>query len=374
MKQSTCHRPQPTRRLKLIATSCILIGITFLYNAQVFLDSILQSAKKGSSFYNNYENDDDIDYNNQLWDELSPSARQAANTLKWTKITWDASRDSPLHSIQWDKLSKVQKMATIQLGMEADWRSNDRQLDHLHWSELPPKARFAAMKLGYTKKLWNRDEVPLVAKKVWEELTLEERAAAKDLNYDEDTWNEFVGDTMDGASSSGDVTMDSKMEPKKNTLRMKQSTTTEGPPVLNLPPTQSLCKLVGMQVVCQDVPRNQSVTAYPMFADYYTDGNGVQIHKQSTLSARPIATNWFHPNVTKTCGNETYPPCANLGDELGPMLLLKLSGQEYIENRYDGMDVVIIGSVLNFLVKKYDSTVERVGNYFNLTVWGAGTK
>jgi hypothetical protein len=67
-------------------------------------------------------------------------------------------------------------------------------------------------------------------------------------------------------------------------------------------------------------------------------------------------------------------PCANLGDELGPMLLLKLSGAEYIESRYDGMDVVIIGSVLNFLTKKYYKSVVKVGNYYNVTVWGTGTK
>ena len=361
MKPSACNR-QPTRRLKLIAFSCILIAITFLYNAQFLIDSIIQSATYVES------SRDDVDYNNQRWNELPPHARQAAHALKWNETTWDASRDSPLHTVPWNYLTKEEKIATIQLGMDEDWTSNDQELDDLRWSELSPEAREAAKKLGYTMKLWNRDEMPLAGKKGWDELTAEERAAAKDLNYEEEKWNEFVGDTV----SSEDVLADFETEPKNNGLLIKKST--EGPPVLNLPSIQSLCKLVDMQVVCHNATRNESVAAYPMFAEYYTDINGVHVPKQTSPLLRPIATNWFHPNITRSCGNETNPPCANLGDELGPMLLLKLSGQEYIENRYDGMDVVIIGSVLNFLVKKYNMTVARVGNHFNTTVWGAGTK
>ena len=55
------------------------------------------------------------------------------------------------------------------------------------------------------------------------------------------------------------------------------------------------------------------------------------------------------------------------------MLLLKLSGKSVIENRYDAMDVVVIGSVLNYIVANYGDTVKRVGHH-NVTVWGTGTK
>jgi hypothetical protein len=111
-----------------------------------------------------------------------------------------------------------------------------------------------------------------------------------------------------------------------------------------------------------------------MFADYFIDGDGTKWAKQSALPSRPIATSWFQPDPAKFCGGHTSEPCVNLGDELGPMLLLKLSGSKVIEKRYDGMDVIVIGSVLNFLVKKYNETVKRIGSHHNLTVWGAGTK
>eukprot|EP00804_Cyclotella_cryptica_P022084 CCRYP_011570-RC/>CCRYP_011570-RC protein AED:0.04 eAED:0.04 QI:408/1/1/1/0.66/0.5/4/363/440 len=145
-------------------------------------------------------------------------------------------------------------------------------------------------------------------------------------------------------------------------------------PVFNLGKNQTLCKLDGFQVVCATTPRKETVAALPMFADYFVDGDGKKWFKQSSLPSRPIATSWFQPDPAKFCGGQTLEPCANLGDELGPMLLLKLSGIKLIEKRYDGMDVVVIGSVLNYMVKKYSETVKRIGSYYNLTVWGTGTK
>ena len=76
----------------------------------------------------------------------------------------------------------------------------------------------------------------------------------------------------------------------------------------------------------------------------------------------------------KLVGTDKDTACANLGNELGPILLLKLSRSNFIENRYDGMDVVIIGSVLNYMVTNYKATVKRVGSFHNVTVWGTGTK
>lgn len=147
-------------------------------------------------------------------------------------------------------------------------------------------------------------------------------------------------------------------------------------PVFKLGNTQTLCHLVEFQVVCKTTPRIKSIPVYPMFAEYYVDGNGGKVLRPtSPLPLRPIATNWFRPtDPTKYCGGKTKAPCANLGDELGPMLLLKLSGQNEIENRYDGMDVIVIGSVLNYMVSNYPATVKRVGSYHNMTVWGTGTK
>ena len=38
------------------------------------------------------------------------------------------------------------------------------------------------------------------------------------------------------------------------------------------------------------------------------------------------------------------------------------------------MDVVVIGSVLNFMVSNYKASTSRIKMTYNTTVWGAGTK
>jgi hypothetical protein len=249
----------------------------------------------------------------QLWDDLPSDAQLAARTLQWTRDSWDASKDSPLYHLPWNTLSKEQKNAAVVLGVDEDWsRGTVEELDQT--AQFTPKEQSDRYSNPPPKpKLQNRT-IPLI------------------------------------------------MRPKN------------GPPIFHLPTTQTLCKLNKFEVVCSNVTRTSSIEAYPLFAEYYTDGDGTHVPKQNTPQQRPIATDWFRPNATKFCGGGMYQPCANLGDELGPMLLLKLSGQEYIENRYDGMDVVIIGSVLNFIVKKYDLTVGRLGSHYNITVWGTGTK
>ena len=194
----------------------------------------------------------------------------------------------------------------------------------------------------------------------WTDLTSEQQNAAYVLGFNEEKWDEFVKV----------ATLSAAVTPKQTQLTRPPN----GPPIFKLAPNQTLCKLVHFEVVCSSGTRHQNVTAYPLFAEYYTGGDGTKVPKQSNLPRRPMATSWYKPNATIYCGNQTDPPCANLGDELGPMLLLALSGQEYIEHRYDGMDVVIIGSVLHSLVTNYPNTVNRIQSFFNTTVWGAGTK
>lgn len=238
--------------------------------------------------------------------------------------------------------------------------------------------------------MWDNDKPIELATKRWIDLTSEQRTAAKLIGYSQQKWNGLARKSRQSAST-GQLNVSvpvlkgqneslsatanvAPTQPKQKSVTPLITRPKDGPPLLDLPPNQTLCKLNNYEVVCTNMTRNTSVTSYPLFAEYYIDGDGTRVPKQTNPIHRPISTNWFRPNVTKFCGNFTDQPCANLGDELGPMLLLKLSGVEYIENRYDGMDVVIIGSVLNFIVKKYNDTVRRVGTYFNITVWGTGTK
>ena len=195
------------------------------------------------------------------------------------------------------------------------------------------------------------------------------------LDYDKLSWNDLAKSARQSTNSNDNAQIIDNDNGFVSPGTKQLTRISSDPPTFKLSKYEVLCKLVGFEVVCSNNTRtNNNITAYPLFADYYTDGDGRRIPKQSAPISRPISTSWFRPNVTKSCGNMTDLPCANLGDELGPMLLLKLSGQKYIENGEQRMDVVIIGSVLNFIVKKHNETVRQVGSHFNITVWGTGTK
>jgi len=45
-----------------------------------------------------------------------------------------------------------------------------------HRDELPPEAKAAAEKLGYNKKLWDKDREPPECDEYWEDLTQEQQA------------------------------------------------------------------------------------------------------------------------------------------------------------------------------------------------------
>ncbi|KAL7484901.1 hypothetical protein ACHAW6_010506 [Cyclotella cf. meneghiniana] len=61
--------------------------------------------------------------------------------------------------------------------------------DEYDWNELPPEARDAAEKLGYTEALWDNGEEPRACEKLWNQLSEEQKVAAGVLGYDEEMWN-----------------------------------------------------------------------------------------------------------------------------------------------------------------------------------------
>ncbi|KAL7516183.1 hypothetical protein ACHAWX_001226 [Stephanocyclus meneghinianus] len=83
---------------------------------------------------------------------------------------------------------------------EYDWNEiKSRYLassNSLAWSkfvlrrgQLPPEARDAAEKLGYTEALWDNGEEPQDCDKLWNQLSEEQKVAAGVLGYDEEMWN-----------------------------------------------------------------------------------------------------------------------------------------------------------------------------------------
>jgi hypothetical protein len=103
--------------------------------------------------------------------------------------------------------------------------------------------------------------------------------------------------------------------------KMIRRPTNGSPPLFNLPQNQTLCKLNNFEVVCfNNTTRNISIESYPLFAEYYIDGDGTRVMSNRTQSSssitqqlhhrrRPIATSWFQPNVTKFCDNFTDHDC-----------------------------------------------------------------
>ncbi len=162
-----------------------------------------------------------------------------------------------------------------------------------------------------------------------------------------------------------------------------ENKTYEVPPIpqLNIGHSHEICHLHGYELLCKKYERqDQMISAIPRYAAYVEDSNGYQVKRanyatNSVFDLRPLSTAWFHPDSSK-CGPNPHLPyvrCANLGDEIGGILLSWFSGSP-IEVRQDGMDVVIIGRVLNHIVSNYNRTVNKVGGRFNITVWGTGTK
>ena len=62
------------------------------------------------------------------------------------------------------------------------------------WDELPAEVREAAAKLGYNKKLWDKDKTPEICDKSWKDLTAEQQAAAEILGYSVDNWDDSDSD------------------------------------------------------------------------------------------------------------------------------------------------------------------------------------
>ncbi|KAL9183001.1 hypothetical protein ACHAXT_004788 [Thalassiosira profunda] len=151
------------------------------------------------------------------------------------------------------------------------------------------------------------------------------------------------------------------------------------PPMFNLSGTkQVVCKPYQYQLLCTRSPRedeNEITSALPIFAEYFVDNVGQMWNKQASKPSRLIATDWFQPKPSY-CGQNPMHlnmRCANLGDEIGALLLSKLSGGTSIEKRYDGADIIVIGSVLNYMVSNYNASAKRIGSRYNTTIWGAGT-
>ena len=69
-----------------------------------------------------------------------------------------------------------------------------KKMEDDDWDELPADVQEAATKLGYNKKLWDKDKTPEICDKYWKDLTAEQQAAAEILGYSVDNWDDSDSD------------------------------------------------------------------------------------------------------------------------------------------------------------------------------------
>jgi len=91
-------------------------------------------------------------------------------------------------------IGEIYKLPSSQLAQDTAAPSskeliNPKTYEDYSWSRLPLEVQEAAVRLGYTKTMWDEDQEPESSNKDWEQLDLEEQEAAKVLGYDETDWN-----------------------------------------------------------------------------------------------------------------------------------------------------------------------------------------
>lgn len=145
-----------------------------------------------------------------FWSDLPNDAREAAETLGYSKTLWDEDSAIPLGAKWFSQLTSEQRRAAVVLGYDSQsWNEYTESyltpsvaseenasfvlpFDHLRWDALPMHAREAAEAIGYTKEVWDGNEAGPLDYEPWNELTAEEQEAATVLGYDENTWNDSL--------------------------------------------------------------------------------------------------------------------------------------------------------------------------------------
>jgi len=149
------------------------------------------------------------DYTNSNWDDLTPQAQAAAETLGYNQAMWDNAVESDTGDKWWQCLTQSQQDAAAFLGFnKEEWNGSDVPDDveceeeddgedareqftyyDKDWDELPENAKDAARFLGYNKALWDSGTTPEEVDEWWSDLTREQREKAALLGYNEKTWN-----------------------------------------------------------------------------------------------------------------------------------------------------------------------------------------
>jgi hypothetical protein len=124
----------------------------------------------------------------RIWEDLPPSAVDAAKVLGYSAETWNAAKILPYLDKPFAKLTSDEKRACVYLSKSPiDYRMQEQ------WNDLDATLQKHAQVLGWDEHKWNKNDS---IKEVecdhwwWQDMTEEQRAAGKYFGYNQNLWDE----------------------------------------------------------------------------------------------------------------------------------------------------------------------------------------
>ena len=129
------------------------------------------------------------------WIDLPADIATTATLLNYTRETWNDYGENPIENLNWDRLTRTQKMYAGILGYDRmSWDCWQNHYQSLRWIDLDNEGIQSKQwweALGWDISSWNRyDDPPLSNDNYWYFLSEEERFAAAQLCYFKRSWDE----------------------------------------------------------------------------------------------------------------------------------------------------------------------------------------
>ncbi len=136
-----------------------------------------------------------VDIRYTSWSDLPTDIATAASLLNYTYETWNDYGENQIENLNWDRLSRTEKMYAGILGYERQsWNCWQNHYQSLRWIDLDNEGIQSKQwweMLGWDISSWNGyDDPPISNDKYWVFLSEEERFAAAQLCYFKRTWDE----------------------------------------------------------------------------------------------------------------------------------------------------------------------------------------
>ena len=125
-----------------------------------------------------WDNDEKPDSCNKYWDDLTSDQKASATLLGWNRTEWDRY-DSDFDEDEEDTLEEAMEEAKY-----------DNVWETYNWDDLNASQQNAAMILGYTQVIWDKDGgVTSTSELDWDDLSDDQQDAATLLGWDQESWD-----------------------------------------------------------------------------------------------------------------------------------------------------------------------------------------